>query len=507
MPKHSRAGVSLPQRILRNTGWNFFGEIWLLAIAFFATPFIVRTLKPDLYGIYALIFVIIGYFSFLQLGLGTASVKYIAQYAAVDDEKNIRKIFWSCLLSYVFLGLSGTAIIASAAHGLVFRFFKIGPAYSELTAFCIRVGSMGFAISIVTTAVCSMLRAAERFDILSGVSVFFRTLQILAVIFILKLGLSLKEVVVWTVIVQASALFTFSCVTFLLFPFLKKPVFDGSALLKLLKFGGFVSVSGVVNPVLQNIEKIFLTAAGSLSSLTYYYVPYNLTAKFQIAPSALSGAIFPTFSSFHSSRNDAANRQLHYRSTLYLALFSVFFASFIIFFGQDFLRVWIGGDFADRSAGILTILVLAGFVNSTAWPSLTALQGLGRPYIPAIFHAAELILYVPAAYLLILRWGGMGAAWAWFIRIAVDALLLHMASTKLLKGSILSFYAGILLRIFPAASLATILFMLLKYLGLPFLGAANISALVMISAVYFAVVWVWGFDSTMRRAVKLFFMR
>lgn len=507
MARQNRAGTTLPQRVLRNVGWNFFGEIWLLVIAFFATPFIVRTLKPDLYGIYALIFVIIGYFSFLQFGLGTASVKYIAQYMAVDDRKNVKRVFWSCLLAYIFIGSGGTMIIASASRGLVSRFFRIGPEYSELAIFCIRVGSLGFVISIITAAVCSMLRAAERFDILNGVSILFRTIQISAVIIILRLGFSLREVVVSTVLVQAAALLVFFCITFLVFPFLKSPLLDGNALLKLLKFGGFITVSSIVNPILQNVEKIFLTAAGSLSSLTYYYVPYNLTAKFQIAPAALSGAIFPTFSNFQSSRNDAANRQLHYRSTLYLALFSAFFAAFIAFFGQDFLRVWIGGDFADRSSGILTILVLAGFVNSTAWPSLTALQGLGRPHIPAIFHAAELILYIPMAYIFILRWGGVGAAASWLIRVIADALLLHIASTRLLKESIVYFYAKLLSRTLPAVLLAAASFMLLKSRALPFLGAANIAALAAITAVYFAAVWAWGFDATMRRAVRVFFIR
>ncbi|MCX5707980.1 MAG: hypothetical protein NTY14_03245 [Candidatus Omnitrophica bacterium] len=73
---------SLAQRMMKNVIWNFIGQIWMVVLAFFATPFIVRSLNVNFYGIYTLVGVIIGYFSFLQFGLGTATVKYVAQYFA-----------------------------------------------------------------------------------------------------------------------------------------------------------------------------------------------------------------------------------------------------------------------------------------------------------------------------------------------------------------------------------------------------------------------------------------
>ena len=87
-----------------------------------------------------------------------------------------------------------------------------------------------------------------------------------------------------------------------------------------------------------------------------------------------------------------------------------------------------GEDFAERSALVLGILAVGGMCNAMARPAITALQGTGKPHIPLILQSAELILYIPSAYFLIKSFGITGAAGAWCLRVAVDALLLHIAA-------------------------------------------------------------------------------
>ena len=82
----------ISRSLIQSVLWNFFGNGWLLALAFFATPFIVHRLGVDLYGILTLVGIAIGYFAFLELGLGYAMVKYISQYLATVEEEKIRKL-------------------------------------------------------------------------------------------------------------------------------------------------------------------------------------------------------------------------------------------------------------------------------------------------------------------------------------------------------------------------------------------------------------------------------
>jgi hypothetical protein len=56
------------------------------------------------------------------------------------------------------------------------------------------------------------------------------------------------------------------------------------------------------------------------------------------------------------------------------------------------------------------------------------LQGQGRPSIVAKLHALELIPYGALLWLGV-AWAGLrGAAWAWVLRVAIDALLIFWVS-------------------------------------------------------------------------------
>jgi O-antigen/teichoic acid export membrane protein len=62
--------------------------------------------------------------------------------------------------------------------------------------------------------------------------------------------------------------------------------------------------------------------------------------------------------------------------------------------------------------------------NCFAFVPLALLQGIGRPDLPAKFYLLELPLYVGAAWFLIPKLGIAGAALAWALRVALDAVLL-----------------------------------------------------------------------------------
>lgn len=85
----------------------------------------------------------------MQLGLGNASIKYVSQYLANREEAKIAKTFWSCLFAYIFLGLLGSVVVASSAHVLVEKFFKIPDELKIISVSALRLSSVGFLISII----------------------------------------------------------------------------------------------------------------------------------------------------------------------------------------------------------------------------------------------------------------------------------------------------------------------------------------------------------------------
>ncbi|MDD5679711.1 MAG: flippase [Candidatus Omnitrophica bacterium] len=489
---------NLSKNIGKNILWNFFGQAWMLILTLATMPFIIRRLSVDLYGVYMLIGVIVGYFSFLQFGLGTASIKYISQHLARKEEDKIRKTFWSCLFFYISLGLFGTLLIALSAHILVEKVFRIPDEFKAISVFALRVGSAGFFIFMLLSLASSIIQAIGRFDILNIIETALGTLQIGVTVALLKYGFSLREIIISNIFLQTVGICVYWIYMRKMLPFLAKLSWDAATLRDLLKFGGFVTISSVTAPILLNMEKIFLTMFRSVSTLTYYSVPYSIINRLSVIPSAFSSVIFPASSYTHGLHKSETNRELHYRSTLYIFFLYVFFVVFFVIFGRQFLAMWIGNDFAENSTDVLIILALAGLVNAVAWPSAVILQGVGKPHIPAAFHLIETVIYIPLACVFIYKFGVLGAAFAWFLRVLLDTILLNKASCDLFGERLITWYGRLCYRSFPPMALCCLLFWWLRSFDLPLLNPISMIGFFTAFILYVLFVWRWGLDDMAR---------
>ncbi len=491
----------LQRSVTKSVLWNFAGQGCILLISFFATPFILHKLDVNLYGIYMLVGAAMGYLGFLQLGLGPASVKYIAEYLAKKQETKIRSAFWSCITIYVVLGLLAVLTVFCSAEFVIVRFFKIQPAFSGTAVLALKLGALEFLVTMISAVVSGIMRSLNRFDMLNRVEVSLYAAQIALSVTVLLLGYSLPALIAVNICVKAIGIFVYWSFACRYLPFLSKPYWEKSSLYELLKFGGFITVSQVLSPILNNVEKIFLSSLRSVASLAYYSVPASLIARASVIPYSFSSVLFPVFSYSWAEGNKRLNQELHYRSSLYIIHIYAFFMVFFIVFGESFLTSWVGRDFAQKSAGILAVIAVSGLFSTAAYPSLAVLQGMGRPIIPAAFSLVEVIIYLPCSYFLIGKFGTLGAAYVWLGRVFVDMFLLQRASCRFLEQKLWHWYANILRRILLPVCCGFGLFYILRKLSFDFISPANILGCLSVLVVYLGLVWLWGLDLSERRQI------
>ena len=162
-----------------------------------------------------------------------------------------------------------------------------------------------------------------------------------------------------------------------------------------------------------------------------------------------------------------------------------------------------GRDFAVHSTAVLQILAFAVVINSISVPSYQALQAMGRPGIPAAFHVLEVCLHVPLCFFLIGRYGVLGGAMAWVVRVSLDTLLLTAAFTRVTGIRYRSFVAGALLR--PAAAAAGLLPMVvLAAYWFPELNrVAALLAMAIVGLIYWTGVFALSLDPEDRRQLRM----
>lgn len=91
--------------IAKNTVYNLLGYGIPLAFAIIIIPFLLKGLGTERFGILNIVWMVIGYFSFFDFGIGRGLTKIIAERVATDQAEQISKIFWTSLYLMLFVSL------------------------------------------------------------------------------------------------------------------------------------------------------------------------------------------------------------------------------------------------------------------------------------------------------------------------------------------------------------------------------------------------------------------
>ena len=419
--------------IIRNTLWNFLSQGWFLLLAFVTTPYIVRKLGTDAYGILSIVNTIIGYFGFLHLGLGKAVVKYISEYYAKREFDTIRKIIGTALIVYSLIGFIGAIIVAFLTSILVTKVLKIPSNLINVSSFVFYISALGFLINMPHNVLGTIPRALQRFDITSKISICIGTLQILSTIFLLYLGYFLKQIVIMNILLNLLSLSIYFMISKLLLPQLQVPTFSKNMLCKLFKFGKFIAVTRVSIFSGTQLGKFLIGVFHPISFITYYTIPYALSSKLLLISKNIVSATFPATSELFILNQKKELQELHLRSTKYIMIILVPITLFLIMFSKEILTLWISPDFAVQGSFSLKVLALAGLITCLTLTCTNVAQAAGRPDIPAKVHILQAIFSILLCFLLIPLWRVNGAAIAWLMQAGLSLIILYRVNQEVIK--------------------------------------------------------------------------
>ena len=192
----------------------------------------------------------------------------------------------------------------------------------------------------------------------------------------------------------------------------------------MLGYGGWISVSNIVSPILASLDQFLIGSIMGVAAVAHYTVPMNLVVRSQMFSGAVARTSFPRMSSLAA---DGA-RALGARALSSLGYGYAAVCAPAIILSPVFFRYWIGADFALLAAPVAQILFLGAWINGLAFIAFTLLQGQGRPDITGKLHRIELLPFLAILWILTSTLGIKGAAIAWSLRCAADALALFWMS-------------------------------------------------------------------------------
>jgi O-antigen/teichoic acid export membrane protein len=420
--------------IAKNTIYNLLGYGIPLLFAVVLIPLLIKGLGTERFGILNLAWIVIGYFSFFDFGIGRALTKIIAEKIGTSQTEEIPVIFWTSFFLMLFASIIGTILLLFITPVLVYKFFNIS--YSLQTESLKTFYLLALSVPIVTTTagIRGFLEAYQKFWIINVIRTFLGVFSFLGPLLCLFFTTSLFWVVLFLIFVRLVVWLFYLLECFKLNNKLKQKLFFDYNLIKpILKLSGWITVSNIIVPIIVYLDRFLIGALVSATAIAYYATPYEVISKLLLIPGALTVVLFPAFSANYINQPDFT-RKLTAKATKYIFLLMYPIVLIIITFANDGLSVWLGNKFAENSTLILQLLAAGALINSLAYIPFTFLQGIGRPDITAIVNLVELPVYLLAMWFTIKYKGINGAAFVWLLRMIVDAFVLFSFEQKCING-------------------------------------------------------------------------
>lgn len=412
--------------IKRNTLINLAGSAAPMLISLVIVPLYLRILGEARFGVLVLVWLFVGYFDFFDFGIGKATANHMARLrdAPIADRE---VAFWTGALINGMLGSLGGLVLLVAGHYGISAYFdgKLSSEWEGEIRMALPWMALAVPVGMVSAVGVAALEARERFMTLNIQQVLVTAMmQLTPLLVAWWRGPSLDGLIAATVMcrVGSNVPVFFACRRYV--PLQRRPSFRKSLAAPLFRYGGWVTITALISPILVSVDRFLIGSQIGLSAVAHYTVPYNLVTKFQILPGSLVRTLFPRFSQLEWEECAPIAGQ----AVCGLAAITLPLTLAAVIMMKPFLSAWISTGFAEIAAPVGEILLIGVWINSLAWVPAVMLQGQGRPATVAKFHALELIPYVAILWIG-MAWAGLpGAAWAWVLRVSIDAVLMFWAS-------------------------------------------------------------------------------
>jgi O-antigen/teichoic acid export membrane protein len=430
----SAARLTSGRLLARNTVINLAGQGASIALALVCIPLVVAAMGTERFGTLTLVWSVIGYFSVLDLGLGWAVSQSVAEKLGGAREDEIPAAVWTTLAAIFALGLCGTALALAGAEWLVRGPLDLSGPLAREAVVSIRVLALSLPFVATTACMRGLLEARQWFGASNALRIPLALINFAAPLAVLPFSRSLVPVV--AVLAAGRVLLWPAHLWAVLraLPVLRsRPRPRWSELKPLLSYGGWTTVSNVVNPVMTQLDRFLIGGLVSVAAVAYYATPYEVVAKMIIVPAAVGGVVFPAFAASYRAE-PARAAAVFERAVRGLLAVLLPMALVVVALAREGLGLWLGPEFAANGALVAQVLAVGFLVNGLAQMPFTLLQGVRRPDLTARLHLAEAPLYVALLWLLASRYGAAGAAVAWTLRVTVDAAALFTLGAGQIAG-------------------------------------------------------------------------
>ena len=344
------------------------------------TPIMIKIIGKNEYGIYSTVASIISYLSIFSLGFSATYIKFYSKYKKNNDEDAIKKLNTLYLTVFCVLGavvmVCGTILSNNAS--IMFN-ETYSSADLELAKKLMVLLTINMTISFPASLFSAYISSQERFIFQKLVTTGKTIISPLMNIILLYSGYGSIGVVFTTTIVSilVDIVNISFCFSKLKMRFKLGKVESGLAK-ELFAFTFFVAINQIIDQLNWQTDKIILGKMINSTAAAVYSVSSTINALYIQFSVAVSSVYAPAVHKIYNSEESTEEKN-NKLTDLFITIGRIqYFILMLIltgfiFFGQYFLKVWVGFEFSTTERTIMYAVTII-LISSTTIPLI---QNLG----------------------------------------------------------------------------------------------------------------------------------
>lgn len=404
----------------KHTIINLAGAIVPMGVALLTVPAYLAHVGAERYGALVLIWTLLNYFGFFDLGVGRAVAQRMSRLTQAQDTDR-SNLLWTAITCAFILGSAGSLALWAGMDLAIDHVIHVSPQYHAEVSTGLKWLLAALPMLLLASTMTGALQARLKFVELNLIQGATGVLgQVLPLIVAMSGYVEISYLVPTVLLTRLLGI----CLMFgqcrRHVPLRGRPVLDGAHLKPLLHYGGWISAISVLAPLLVTVDRMVIGSLLGARAVAHYTVPYDLVSKVMVLSNSFSSALFPRL----AAATEAQGRVMAQRASATL----VAVMSPLIIVGisivHAFLKVWVGENFAATCIGVAELILVGVWINAAVIPHYSRFMATSSPRIVALIYAAEIPAYFLVLWQLISLWGVAGAAAAWTLRVLIDALVL-----------------------------------------------------------------------------------
>lgn len=349
--------------LLQNSGSNLSVFFVKLCTTFVMAPVIIRALGNYDYGLWEVVFSIVGYMGMLDIGMRPAVVRYVAKFKAENDRASLERLFSSAFLFNGIIGLVSFCILLGWAyaspsllhHGETnperyFLFFLIVAIqvfiqFAGYVAECFHMGHQRYLLINNITILNTVIGNTITYFLLKN------GYGLLVLAFVNACGITLKYLIyLWTMHFQRfdNYQFRFRKISLLMIK-------------RMLVFGSKTFIQSLAGMVTETANISIIGFLLGPAMVPFYSIPAQLIGYVRRLSMTVTDVFMPMFSHLDASERQEDLKELYLVASKYIIGFAYPLMIGVSLLGKAFIARWIGVEYALRGESIIYILA-GGFL-------------------------------------------------------------------------------------------------------------------------------------------------